>query len=833
MSDNHPTSADGYRLSYDQVRFEIAPDSVSGPGDGPTQFEIIGQPRAIQALQMAIEMPAKGYNVFVTGPAGTGKRTAIMKLLRERRPPDGALRDCAYVHNFRSPYEPRVLYFPPGRARAFRAAMQRLVEEIGDGLQLVFEDKQYQKRREEILLASENAEQERITEFESRLDQAGFQIVRAAEDEERPDLAPILDGKPASFDELQRQAVNGEIDQTRLEQMRENYFRFIDEMNRIFSKLRVNRNEMRRKLVELQAASIEPQLDREIQRIKDEFPGERISAYLDSVREAILSGIEEFTPESASWTGGTAGSGASPAATAASSASGSGSAAGGGESEHAERGRFQRFDVNIVVEHTETENCPVVFEGTADYAKLFGTVEPGADSGEDGGPGFMSLRAGSVLQASGGFLVLRAQDILMQEDAWNALKRTLQDGATEIRTVPGPYSHPSGLKPEPIEVAVKVIIMGNEHIYDILYNQDEEFGKLFKIPAEFDAVMERNERNTAEYVAFMRMIQSQEELLPLAPAGIAAVVHHGVRLAEFRNRLSTRFSRVADLLREADYWARRHESAEITEREVDAALEQRRYLYNLPEEKIDEQILSHELLISVSGTAIGRINGLAVIDRGYYAFGRPMVITVRTAPGDDGIINIERESGLSGELHDKGVYIIEGYLQSKYLSEHPLSIRASICFEQSYVEVDGDSASSSEIYVLLSAIAEVPLRQDIAVTGSVSQMGEVQAVGGISEKIEGFYEVCRKIGITGTQGVIIPRGNIENLILSREVQDAVRNGTFRIWAVDTIDQGIEILTGLQAGVRTQRGSFKAGTVNSFVEKRLREMADQMKRFGGR
>ncbi len=817
-------SADAHVLAFDQVRFHIDPDSIPDSEQAPAQFGIIGQPRAIQALRMAIEMSAKGYNVFVTGPAGTGKRTAIMKLLRERRPPEGALSDCAYVHNFRSPYEPRVLYFPPGRARAFRGAMHGLIERISDRLQVVFEDKHYQKRREEILLASENAEQERIAEFETRLDKAGFQIVRSAEDEDRPDIAPMLDGKPASFDEIQRQAVNGEIDQSRLEQIRENYYRFIDEMNRIFAKLRVNRNEMRRKLVELQAASVEPQLNEEISRLKTEFPGERVAAHLEAMREAILTGIEDFAPESV------VSPAAGPTGSGGSSAPSSGAHS---DSDHGDRNRFARFDVNILVEHTDSDRRPVVFEGSADYAKLFGTIEPSGDGSDDGSPTFMSLRAGSILQASGGFLILRAQDILTQEDAWNALKRTLQDGTTEIRTVPGPYSHPSGLKPEPIEVTVKVIVMGNEHIYDILYNQDEEFGKLFKIPAEFDAVMERDERNTAEYVAFMRMIQTEEQLLPLESDGIAAVVEHGVRLAEFRNRLSTRFSRIADLLREADYWGRRQNGARITRREVEEALEQRRYLYNLPEEKIDEQILSHELLIAVSGSAIGRINGLAVIDRGYYSFGRPMVITVRTSPGDDGIINIERESGLSGELHDKGVYIIEGYLQSKYLREHPLSVRASICFEQSYVEVDGDSASSSEIYVLLSAIGEVPLRQDIAVTGSVNQMGELQAVGGISEKIEGFYEVCRKLGVTGLQGVIIPRGNIENLILSREVQEEIRRGRFHIWAVNTIDQGIEILTGLPAGVRTQRGPFQAGTVNSFVEKRLREMAEQMRRFGGR
>jgi predicted ATP-dependent protease len=373
--------------------------------------------------------------------------------------------------------------------------------------------------------------------------------------------------------------------------------------------------------------------------------------------------------------------------------------------------------------------------------------------------------------------------------------------------------------------------MGNENTYDALYNTDEDFPKLFKIHAEFDYVMERDQRGMKEYVGFIRKICAQENLPRFEHSGIAALVEFGVRAAEFRSKLTTRFSLIADLIREAAHQAPLCGKQTVDRALVERALEERRFLCGLPECKIDEQILSGELLISLAGKTVGRINGLGIIDRGYYAFGRPLVITARTAPGHDGIINIERESGLSGEIHDKGVLIIEGYLQALYATDFPLSVRASICFEQSYIEVDGDSASSAEIYVLLSAIAALPLRQDIAVTGSVNQMGDIQPVGGVSEKIEGFYEVCRKTGLSGTQGVIIPRLNLPNLILSAEVQKALREGSFHLYAVSTVDEGMEILTGLPAGKKNAGGTFPPSSVNGRVRRRLREMALLVKEFG--
>ncbi|MDR3200989.1 MAG: AAA family ATPase [Spirochaetales bacterium] len=487
-----------------------------------------------------------------------------------------------------------------------------------------------------------------------------------------------------------------------------------------------------------------------------------------------------------------------------------------------------RYGANLIVDNSAAKTPPVIFETWPDYAAIFGNQEPAGE----GRSHFMLIRAGSLIKASGGFLVLRAEDIINEEDAWNSLKRALEAGYAEIRAVPNPfYPVPSSLKPEAIRIDTKVIMVGNENTYDAFFNTDEDFPKLFKVHAEFDSVMERDAAGVREYVRFIRTICAAENLPSFDYSGLAAVLEYGVRAAEFRSKLISRFSLVADLIREASQWALLEGKETVDRSMVERALEERQFFSNLPECKIDEQILSGELIIPLAGKTVGRINGLGIIDRGYYAFGRPLVITARTAPGHDGIINIEREAGLSGGIHDKGLLIIEGYLQSMYAASFPVSIRASICFEQSYIEVDGDSASSAEMYALLSSIGEFPLRQDIAVTGSVNQMGGIQPVGGVSEKIEGFYEVCRKTGLSGKQGVIIPRLNIEGLILSAAVQKALREGMFHVYAVSTVDEGLEILAGLPAGKRNARGGFPGRSVNGKVMRRLKEMALLVKEFG--
>ena len=788
-------------LAFPEVAFSISAEDIRTLDDGSEHFDIIGQPRALRALRLAIDIEARGYNVFATGLAGTGKRTAIMKVLKSFEPRKSRLRDIVYVHNFTQPDRPRVLYFAPGEARRFRKSMVDLMDRFRHFVSALFADQQYKQQRDQLVMQAEGRETQVVSEFEQKLNQEGFEIIQIDEDDDqRADIAPIYRGESATFDELQRRVTKGEIQEQVWNEIREKYYAFMDEMKEIFQRLRNERLDVEESLRAIQMDLVKPELEAEIGRLRLEHPDARVHHYLDELLEDALQNLQWFKPSDE-------------------------------HGEDVEPAPLWRYAVNVIVDHAETRSTPVVIESHPDYQKLFGTQEMIGDHSGERTSTFLQLRSGSLLQASGGFLVLRAEDILSEDDAWTSLKRALQDGTSEIRPAPNPMNPGPSLKPEPVEVFVKVIIMGSEHIYDYLYNLDEEFQKLFKVPAEFDSVMVRTEQNMREYIGFMRMICRDEQLRKLDHSAMGAIAEFGVRLSEFRDRLSTQFSRIADLIREADYWAAREHHPEIGRCDVERALRERKYLYDLPEEKIDEQLISGELLISVTDRAVGRINGLAVIDRGYYSFARPMLITARVSPGDEGIMNIERESGLSGEIHDKGVYILQGFLQSTYAFDFPLNMNASVAFEQSYVEVDGDSASSAEVYAILSAIANLPLRQDIAVTGSVNQMGQIQPVGGISEKIEGFYEVCRKLDLTGTQGTIIPRQNLPNLILSPELQRAVAEEKFHIYAVETIDEGMEILTGMEAGIRDDQGTYPSGTVNALVEQRLRDMAHVVKEFG--
>jgi len=798
-------NVNSHELSYEDIRFGIEDREISAleAATAPVESPIIGQERAIRALSIGTAIRAKGYNLIVTGLPGTGKRSTVMQILEKSRTDTSRLRDIVFVYNFDRPENPRVLYFEAGGGRRFKKDLHGLVESLKTLIPSRQEGGVFKKKRDRLVEALEGEENRRLAEFESAASAQGFRIVQVGSEEEKvSDLLPLHRGEALSFDELQLRVGAGEITQQQWNETREKYHRHMDELKALFMDLRRRRIRMEEELQSLRVQAVEGDIRREIGRLEKEYPAEKTRDFLARMEGDIKSNLFLFSDD------------APPRDPAGDPA-------------------LIRYGVNIIVDNAEADAAPVIFETRPDYAALFGSQEAIVDMAGETRTNFMMIRPGALIRASGGFLVLRAEDILKEEGAWNSLKRALEDGRTEIRNPPNPFFTPvPGLKPEPVEIDTKTIIMGGEHVYDFLYGTDEDFSKLFKVPAEFDSVMDRNEKGTREYIDFIRKISAEEKLLNFDASGIAAVVEYGVRVGEFRNKLTTRFSLIADLLREGDHWSRRAGKNMVDRDSILRALEERKFLHSLPEEKIDEQILSGEILMALSGSTVGRVNGLAIQDRGYYAFGRPIVITARTAPGNDGVINIERESGLSGEIHDKGVMIIEGYLQAMYARDFPLSMRATICLEQSYIEVDGDSASSAEIYALLSSVSEVPLRQDIAVTGSVNQMGDIQPVGSVSEKIEGFFEVCKKTGLTGAQGVMIPRLNIPNLILSSETQEAVRSGSFHIYAVSTVDEGLEILTGVSSGARGIRGGFPPGSMNGRVQRRLKEMAFLVKDFGG-
>ncbi len=801
-------NAESLRLSPGDIAFSVTVQDILRLEGGDWGKAVIGQPRALEALLMGTGIRAKGYNIYISGAPGTGRRTAVMQVLSEVAANPDALRDRAYAYNFRSPLEPRALSFPRGQARAFKKDLHALVENMKKLVRLQTESADFKGRLEAATREVETEETRRLSEFEAELAAQGFRIAQAQDEEgsTTTDIIPLRNGEPSSFDALQAEVAAGGLAEEEWNRLRGLYHESMDRLKSLFAELRRGRVELERRLENLRHEALRPFVLAETELLRKRYPDPRIHAWVSDLERDLLQHLRLFLADP--------------------------------EPEPPLPARrpvppLARYGLNILVDNGQAERPPVILENHPSSVNLFGFVEPRPDERGDTRAAYLKIRPGAFHRADGGYLILRAEDLVQDEEAWLWMKRVLQTGAVEIQPSAGPFGSPGApTKPQAAEVDVKVILLGGEMTYDALYAADPDFQKLFKVYAEFDSTMPRNDETMREYVAFIRKIVREEGLLPADPDAIAAVVEYGVRLSEFRNRLSTRFSLIADLLREASWHAGRAGRTAMDAGSVTTAISARAYLANLPEEKVEEMIASGQIILQVSGTAVGRVNGLAVHDRGYYAFGLPAVISAQVSPGESGVINIEGESGLSGEIYDKAVLIVEGFLRSRYARGFPLMVTASICFEQSYTAIEGDSASSTAVYALLSAIAGVPLRQDIAVTGSVNQMGQIQPVGGITEKIEGFYQVCRRAGFTGTQGVLIPRQNAVNLTLSRPVQEALREGRFHIWAVSTIDEGVEVLTGMSAGSPNEKGEFPPDTFNSRVRKELQRMARTIKSYLG-
>ena len=779
-------------LLYHDLSFDFSAEiQKTTPTSGQ---DVIGQPRALRALALGTSINAPGYNIFVTGPSGTGRQTAVRKVLTQL-PPSTALKDLVYVYQFLHPEQPQPLYLGQGKAEEFKEKLHDLVETLKLRIRQELGAELYKVQRDQILKKTEFSENHLIAEFESRLNKEGFKIVQMDAEESDPplmDILPLWKGEAVSFDDLQDKVAAGEIQEADWNQTRERYYLFIDEMKGLFERLGEARRNMEKDLQKLQVSYIRRPLRRLIQKIARQYPEDGVRTWLNALEKDVETHLFLFLSDKPVDDGQ-----GNPA--------------------------LIRYAVNVLVDHGKAPKLPVVFENRPTPANLFGTIEARGEAQGEPRTNFLSIRPGALHQASGGYLVLRAEDILPQEESWPLLKQVLETRQVEIQVSSGPFGPSSTIKPKPIEIDLKVIILGAEGLYDYLVQEDRNFARLFKISAEFDSVMTRTPEAMAEYLKFMHDTVQKRSLLPLDPTGSAEVFEFGVRLAEHRQKLSTRFSAVADLLSESSYWARQLGNKTINKTAVQRALDERKFLFSLPEEKMDEQVRDGQILLSVTGKAVGVVNGLAILDRGSYSFGRPMRITATAAPGDDGVVNIEGEAGLSGEIHDKGVLILRGLIRSRFAQDFPLSLSASVGFEQSYGGVDGDSASSTEAYALLSAISQVPLRQDLAVSGSINQRGEIQPVGGITEKVEGFYDTCVKLGLTGTQGVIIPFWNIQNLVLNREVQNAVKEGLFHIYPVKTLDEGLHLLTGRELGERSEDGEYPEGSLGALIVEKLSDL----------
>ena len=803
-------------LPPEKLRWRCDPAAI--PFETTAELEPVtgdmGQERALRALRMGVEMTASGYNLFVCGLSGSSRGGMIGRMIEEMHPQTEPAPDRCYVNNFKNADRPRLLTLPRGQANAFKKEIDSGIDFLRRRIPQVFEGEPFQRQKTRIVERFTVREKELMDDFTRRIAREQFALGRMQVGAVAlPEIFPVLDGQMVPIEEIPKMVQEGKLESTAAEELERKYDQFRQEFTVVYRKTLSLSRELASEMSYLEQEAASVLVDGVIEELKEKYPNAQIAEYLEEVRHHILDNLDPFKERE--------GEEEQPPAEGAL----------GQRTERPDRDPFRVYGVNVILAHGEQEKCPVIFETIPTYANLFGTVHRSYDSRGGWNSDFMDLRGGSLLRADGGFLVMYALDTLTETGVWRTLKRTLNHGKLEIQPVDTFFPFSAGaLKPEPIDVHAKIILIGDRDMYELLYEYEEDFKKIFKVRVEFDEEMKWNENVFRHYGGRLRKLSEDEKLLPFDRTAVAAILEHGVRIAGRRGKITTRFFDLADLAREASYAARHSGGQLITAAHVKAALDAKVERHNLMETKIQEMIEQNLLLIDTAGERVGQVNGLSVLEIGGYAFGKPVRITASAALGKAGIINIERESHLSGRFHDKGMQIISGYMRRTFAQDKPLSLDASLCFEQSYSGVDGDSASSTEIYALISALASVPTRQDLAVTGSVNQQGDIQPIGGVNQKIEGFYDVCRLKGLTGKQGVLIPAENVDDLMLREDLIEAVANGQFHIYPVKRIEQGIEILTGRCAGTKDSSGKFASGSVLGDADAKLTQMAATMRKF---
>jgi lon-related putative ATP-dependent protease len=764
----------------------------------PTR-EIIGQERAVRALKFGLGIKDHGFNIYVAGYPGTGRKTAVKNFVEEVARDKPVPPDWCYLNNFSNQYEPKAIRLPPGKGKEFRDAIRNLIENIRTALPKAFESDDYASRRDATIRGLEKQRKDLIDKLNAKAQQEGFVI------QSTPIgllLIPVVNGKPLSQEELLSlpQETKAKIQERRekLEaELRNTMRQFLDMERKI-------REEIKKLNREVALYAIGHLVEAIIEKYSD---NSEITGYLKDVQNDILDNLSQFIKR--------------------------------GEAQQRlpfpvpwmREAIFRKYDVNVVVDNSDCKGAPVVMETNPTYQNLIGRTEKEAQFGAlitD----FTMIHGGSLHKANNGFLIIPVEDLLRNPFSYEALKRAIRDKNIVIEEPQERYGFIStkSLKPEPIPLDTRVILIGNPYLYQQLFILDTDFSELFKVKAEFDTTMERTEENVKKYAAFVCTICEKEKLKHLEQSALAKLIEYSQRIAEDQQKLSTRFAEVGDIIREANFYAVQEKSDVVTEKHVKKAIEEKIYRSKLIQEKIQEMISRGVLLIDTDAEKVGQVNGLSVMGIGDFAFGNPSRVTASVGLGREGVVDIEREAKMGGPIHTKGVLILSGYLNQKYAQDKPLSLSARVVFEQSYGGVEGDSASSTELYAILSALSELPIKQNIAVTGSVNQKGEVQAIGGVNEKIEGFFEVCKAKGLTEEQGVMIPESNVQNLMLKEEIVDAVKAGKFHIYSAKNIDEGIEVLTGTKAGIKRQDGTFEEGTVNHRVNKQLKDMAEKLKEF---
>lgn len=789
-------SAEKVRQKCDPAIFGCKSTEELKPLEG-----IIGQDRALSALNFGLNIQKPGFNIYVSGLPGTGRTTAIKSFLEALAAKKETPPDWCYVHNFRDSYCPLALQVPAGTGRELQKDMKGVVQQTRRSITQALESKEYAERQAEITQELHKQKEESLNLLDKKARDRGFLLKSTPMGLM---FIPARDGNPITEEEFRQLSPEAEKELTK------NREELTAELKEVVNKLRAQERVVQQQVEDMNHEVVSYSIGHLFKELEEKYKQlPEVVNYIKEVSKDIVDNFEQFRLE--------------PQATEAEPSF--------PIREMARRQALKKYEVNILVDNSGQKGAPVVLELNPTFNNLIGRIEKEAQYGAlytD----FTMIRSGSLHRANGGYLVVQARDILTNVMSWEGLKRAIRDGKIVIEEIGERFGFVAtrSLRPEPIPLDVKVVVIGEPPLYYLLYRLDSEFNELFKVRADFDSRMDKTEANLKKYVAVICRLCVNENLRHLDSSAIAKIIEYSSRLAGDQEKLSALFANIADVVRESNFWAGEAGSSIIEASHVDKAIEQKVYRSNLIQERINEMIEQGIIMIDVDGESIGQVNGLAIVDLGDFPFGKPSRITASVGLGREGLIDIERESKLGGPIHTKGVMILNGYMADKYVRDIPLSLSARLVFEQSYEEVEGDSASSAELYAILSRLSDVPLKQGIAVTGSVNQKGEVQAIGGSNEKIEGFFEVCRAKGLNGKQGVLIPAKNARNLMLKEEVVEAVGRGDFHVYPVATIDEGIEVLTGITAGQRLPEGSFEPGSINDRVQSRLISLAEKFRDF---
>jgi lon-related putative ATP-dependent protease len=785
-----------HRCDPKQFKFKTTDDLEDLP-------DVIGQPRAVEAIGFGMVIERDGYNIFALGAAGTGKYTLVRRFFERQAKDEPVPSDWCYVNSFEQTHKPDAIQLPPGRGVELREDMEHLVDGLQAVLSAAFESEEYQTQRQVITQEFQDRQGKAFEELQEVAKEHGVALIRTPAGLA---VAPVHEGEVMTPEQVQ------ELSEEERKKLEAKVNELQGELQKVLRLVPGWQREMRERIDELSREMANVAVGDQLEELRAKYAEfERVVDYLNDVQKDVVENARDLL----SLEGET----------------GPGQQGGGHQRPRGESPLLRRYRVNVLVDNGELEGAPVVHEDNPTYQNLIGRMENIAQMGAlltD----YNLIKPGALHRANGGYLILDARKVLLQPYSWEGLERALQYNQVRIESVGQMLSLIStvSLEPEPIPLNVKVALLGDPLLYYMLWQADPDFGELFKVTADFDERMERNAETQMQYARMIATMARKEGLRPFDREAVARVIERSARMVGDSQKLSTRMHGIIDLLREADYWAERSGNGVVKAADVQKAIDTKIYRSDRLRERVQEGILRGSILIDTTGEKVGQINGLSVVGLGGFAFGRPTRITAGVRMGEGSVVDIEREVELGGPIHSKGVLILTGFLGARYARERPLSLSASLVFEQSYGGVEGDSASSAELYALLSAISGVPVKQSLAVTGSVNQYGQVQVIGGVNEKIEGFYDLCNARGLSGEQGVLIPVGNVEHLMLRQDVIEAVEQAKFHIYPIETIDQGIEVLTGVPAGEMGEDGAYPEGSINCLVERRLTELAEKRAEF---